>query len=98
PIYDPATGNPDGTGRTQFVNNNLAGRIDPISLKFIQLYDAPAQNSSTTGNYQFLTHARDTHDGFNVRGDFDQSTKSQFAFRFSNGLETNPTSQFVTAG
>jgi len=98
PIYDPATGNADGTGRTQFVNNNLAGRIDPISLKFIQLYDAPAQNSSTTSNYTFLTHAKDTHDGFNVRGDFDQSAKSQFAFRFSNGLETNPTAGFVTSG
>ena len=75
-----------------------AGRIDPISLKFIQLYDAPAQNSSLTSNYTFLTHAKDTHDGFNVRGDFDQSAKSQFAFRFSNGLETNPTAGFTTPG
>ncbi len=98
PIYDPATGNPDGTGRTQFTNNNLAGRIDPISLKFIQLFDAPAQNSQTGTNYSFLTHSKDVHDGFNVRGDFDQSTKSQFAFRFSNGLETNPTAGFTTSG
>ena len=98
PIYDPATGNANGTGRTQFPNNNLAGRIDPISLKFIQLYDAPALNGSLTSNYTYLTHAKDTHDGFNVRGDFIQSAKSQFAFRFSNGLETNPSAGFTTPG
>ena len=99
PIYDPATGNPDGTGRTQFPGNVIpAGRIDPISLKFIQLFDAPAQNSPTQNNYTFLTHSRDTHDGFNVRGDFYQSAKSQFAFRFSNGLETNPTAGFTDGG
>ena len=33
-----------------------------------------------------------------MRGDFYQSAKSQFAFRFSNGLETNPTAGFTTAG
>ena len=62
------------------------------------MYDAAAQNSSLTSNYTFLTHSKDTHDGFNVRGDFDQSAKSQFAFRFSNGLETNPTAGFTTPG
>jgi Carboxypeptidase regulatory-like domain/TonB dependent receptor len=99
PIYDPATGNPDGTGRTQFPGNVIpASRIDPISLKFIQLFYAPAQNSLFQNNYTFLTSSRDKHDGFNVRGDFYQSSKSQFAFRFSNGLETNPTAQFQTAG
>ncbi|HET6218493.1 MAG TPA: TonB-dependent receptor [Acidobacteriaceae bacterium] len=99
PIYDPATGNPDGTGRTQFPGNVIpASRIDPISLKYIQLFDAPAQNSLFQNNYTFLTSSRDTHDGFNVRGDYYLSSKQQFAFRFSNGLETNPTAGFKTAG
>ncbi len=99
PIYDPATGNPDGTGRTQFPGNVIpASRIDPISQKFIQLFYAPAQNSKFANNYTYLTSARDKHDGFNVRGDFYQSPRSQFGFRFSNGLETNPTAQFKTAG
>ena len=73
-------------------------RIDPISLKFIQLYDAPAQTSAFSNNYQFLTQGRDDHDGFNVRGDFYQSAKSQWAFRFSNGSEVNPSQGFVTSG
>jgi hypothetical protein len=99
PIFDPATGNADGTGRTQFPGNVIpASRIDPISQKFIQLYDAAAQTSSNSNNYTYLTQGRDDHDGFNVRGDFYQSAKSQFAFRFSNGSEVNPSAGFVTPG
>ena len=99
PIYDPATGNADGTGRTQFPGNMIpSSRIDPISQKFINLYYTAAQNSAISNNYSFLTHQRDNHDGFNVRADYNQSAKSQWAFRFSNGLETNPTAGFTTAG
>lgn len=99
PIYDPASGNSDGTGRTQFAGNVIpASRIDPVSQKFLQLFYASAQTNATSNNYTFLTQQRDTHDGFNVRADYNQSTKSQFAFRFSNGLETNPTAGFGTAG
>ena len=100
PIYDPLTGDPaTGLGRTQFPGNVIpAGRIDPISLKFLQLYDEPAQTSAATDNYSYLQQERDDHDGFNVRGDFYQSAKSQWAFRFSNGSEVNPTIGFATAG
>ena len=99
PIYDPATGNANGTGRTQFPGNVIpSNRIDPTSLKFIQLFYAPAQNSQFQNNYTFLTNVRDNHDGFNVRGDYYMSPKSQLGFRFSNGLETNPTAIFKTAG
>jgi hypothetical protein len=103
PIYDPSTGNPDGTGRTQFQCNGVMNvicpdRIDAISQKFIKLYYAAAQTGKTSNNYTFLTQGKDTHDGFNVRGDFYQSAKSQWAFRFSNGLETNPTAGFTTSG
>src|SRR5262249_32266290 len=35
-IYDPATGNPDGTGRTPFANNIIpTNRINPISAKLM---------------------------------------------------------------
>ncbi len=40
PIYDPATGNPDGTGRTPFPNNVLT-RIDPIAAKIVALIPEP---------------------------------------------------------
>ena len=102
PIYDPSTGNPDGTGRSQIQCNGVLNvicpaRIDSISQKFNTLYYAAAQTSGPS-NYSFLTQGKDTHDGFNARGDFNQSQKLQWAFRFSNGLETNPTAGFTTPG
>jgi hypothetical protein len=97
PIYDPSTGNPDGTNRSQFPGNKIT-KIDPISQNILKLYYAAAQTSAASSNYTFLTHEKDTHDGFNVRADYNQSQKSQWAFRFSNGLETNPTAGFTTSG
>ncbi len=103
PIYDPSTGNPDGTGRTQFQCNGqlnviCPAQIDPISQKLVKLFYAPAQTQASSGNYTFLNQGRDTHDGFNIRADFNQSAQLQWAFRFSNGQETNPNQGFTTAG
>lgn len=103
PIYDPSTGNPDGTGRSQFQCNGVPNvicpaRIDAISAKFNQLFYAASTLPGVSSNYTFLNQQRDNHDGFNVRGDFNQSQKLQWAFRFSNGLETNPNKGFTTAG
>jgi len=103
PIYDPSTGNPDGTGRSQFQCNGhlnviCPAQIDPISQKFVQLFYAPAQNQALSNNYTYLTQGKDTHDGFNVRADYNQSARLQWAFRFSNGLETNPSQGFTTSG
>jgi len=50
-IFDPLTGNPDGTGRTPFANNIIpADRIDPISLKVQSYYPLPNQ-PGTTNNF-----------------------------------------------
>ncbi|WP_161571123.1 TonB-dependent receptor [Granulicella sibirica] len=41
-IYDPSTGNLDGTGRTAFTNNQLpANRISPIAQKIVALIPQP---------------------------------------------------------
>ncbi len=40
PIYDPSTGNPDGTGRTPFFDNTLPA-IDPIAAKIVALIPEP---------------------------------------------------------
>lgn len=46
-IYDPATGNPDGTGRQPFANNRVpAARFSPQALKILQL--VPTPNSEGT--------------------------------------------------
>ena len=42
PIYDPLTGNPNGSGRTAFTNNMIpADRIDPIAQRLIALIPLP---------------------------------------------------------
>ena len=36
PIFDPATGNPDGSGRTQFPNNIIpSNRFNPVAVKLL---------------------------------------------------------------
>jgi hypothetical protein len=55
PIYNPTTGNPDGTGRIQFPNNIIpASQISPIAQKIQSYYPAPnlpgtSSNYSATG-------------------------------------------------
>ncbi|HEY8548531.1 MAG TPA: TonB-dependent receptor [Vicinamibacterales bacterium] len=47
-IYDPLTGNPDGTGRSQFPNNQIpADRISNIARQLVEFYPLP--NTPGTG-------------------------------------------------
>ena len=55
-IYDPLTGNPDGTGRVPFPNNQIpAGRMNSITQQLIGWYPASNTGGSgaggLTGNY-----------------------------------------------
>jgi hypothetical protein len=58
-IYDPLTGNANGTGRTLFPGGIIpADRIDPAALKMLQLIPAPTSAAATanyfaTGTYTF---------------------------------------------
>jgi outer membrane receptor protein involved in Fe transport len=60
PIYDPLTGNADGTGRTAFAGNIIpSSRIDPIAVKIAASYPVPnipdllANNYYATGAYAY---------------------------------------------
>ena len=66
PIYDPSTGNSDGTGRTPFPGNQIpTARQDPIALRIQQLYPLPnlgngiANNYYATGDYRVNRHKFD---------------------------------------
>ncbi|HEY2019499.1 MAG TPA: TonB-dependent receptor, partial [Bryobacteraceae bacterium] len=66
PIYDPSTGNSDGSGRTAFPGNRIpTARLDPIALKIQQLYPLPnlgsgiATNYYATGSYKVNRHKFD---------------------------------------
>ncbi len=51
-IYDPNTGNPDGSGRTAFPNNRIPlNRVDPAALTMSSLIPAATNPALTTANY-----------------------------------------------
>jgi hypothetical protein len=86
-IYDPATGNPDGTNRTPFIGNIIpANRINSISAKIIGLVPNPNQqiNNTTPSNNYFalLPFTKDT-DSFDTKIDFNMSEKNRLSGRFS---------------
>jgi hypothetical protein len=64
-IYDPLTGNIDGTGRTPFANNTVpSNRIDPASAKMASLLPTLTRNSLFTNYdaYGAYTFNRDNWD------------------------------------
>src|SRR5688500_2426791 len=53
-IYDPLTGNPDGTGRTQFPNNQIpANRISPIARRLLDQIPLPNLPGAAPGAINF---------------------------------------------
>jgi hypothetical protein len=66
-IYDPNSGNPDGTGRTPFDGNRIPSNlIDPIAAKVMAAYPLPtfpgllANNYYATGAYAYSRSKLDT--------------------------------------
>jgi len=56
PIYDPSTGNPDGTGRTQFscdgvLNVICPNRISPATTNLLALLPSPTNPNEADNNY-----------------------------------------------
>ncbi len=82
-IYDPATGNADGSGRTPFAGNIIpANRINPISAKVLALLPAP-NLAGLNQNYFALSPFHRTTDQFDVKVDHNQSDKDRISVRYS---------------
>jgi hypothetical protein len=84
-IYDPLTGNADGTGRTPFSNNIIpADRISPIAKAI--LANLPAPNIAAAPgqpNYQ-VDYARvKTTDSFDSKVNWQLGQRDQISARFS---------------
>jgi outer membrane receptor protein involved in Fe transport len=87
PIYDPATGNPDGTGRTQIQCNGVLNVICPDRLSsaaksllaLLPQPNAPGYSS----NYQISRPATFNQDQFDTRGDFFATSKTVVFGKFS---------------
>ena len=88
-IYDPQTGNPDGTGRTPFTYQGRQNvidptRIDPIALKLINLLPLPnVPGANFTNNYQKNTVFNTDVNSFDVKIDQKVATSDQLTGRFS---------------
>src|SRR4030095_6562236 len=82
-IYDPATGNPDGTGRIPFPGNQIPdNRISPIAKRILSLVPAPT-SSGLTSNYEANTvRVKDTN-GFDVKIDHKLRAIDTMSFRYT---------------
>ncbi len=84
-IYNPFTGNPDGTGRQQFVGNKIpANLINPLSAKLLSFLPAP-NNPSTSGvnNYFALLPFSNDSTSYDVKGDYVPNQKDRISARLS---------------
>jgi hypothetical protein len=84
-IYDPLTGNADGTGRTPFPNNVVpADRISPIAKAILANLPAPNIDAAPgQPNYQ-VDYARvKTTDSFDSKLNWQMTQRDQISGRFS---------------
>ncbi len=91
-IYDPASGNQDGSGqnRTAFPGNIIpASRIDPIAAKIFSMYLPPTNQPYTvttqTNDYFALLPAVKTNNQIDSDLDWNLTDKDRLRFRFSFG-------------
>jgi hypothetical protein len=86
-IYNPFTGNPDGTGRTPFAGNQIpASLINPVSAKLFTHIPAPNQNltqAAPSNNYFALLPFQKTADSMDTKVDYYMTAKDRLSGRFS---------------
>jgi len=84
PIYDPATGNPDGTGRTQFAGNTIpASRINSVSQNLLNLLPRPNINQNTDNNFVGDVKERFNQNWTDQKGDWNINDSNKFFGRYS---------------
>src|SRR5262245_17408614 len=84
-IYDPTTGNPDGSGRTPFANNIIpADRISPIAKAILAKLPAPNVDAAPgQPNYQVDYSRLKNTDSFDTKLNVQMSQRDQISGRFS---------------
>ncbi len=81
-IYDPSTGNADGTGRLPFANNQIpANRVDPIARKILDMF--PQANTggigagNPTNNYQRSETRTTARHNYDVKINWNRTSSHQ---------------------
>jgi Carboxypeptidase regulatory-like domain len=88
-IYNPFTGNPDGTGRQPFANNQIpASLINPISLKILQMFPLPNIQGigagGFTNNYQRQEDRTVDRNNYDAKINWNRTSANQVWFKFSH--------------
>jgi hypothetical protein len=88
PIFDPATGNPDGTGRQQFSCNGVLNvicpnRINPVANNLLALLPRANLNQTTDVNYAGGGTTLFNQDQFDVRYDWNITENDKFFARYT---------------
>ncbi|MGH9201693.1 MAG: TonB-dependent receptor, partial [Vicinamibacterales bacterium] len=82
-IYDPNTGNSDGTGRVPFAGNIIPeSRISPIARKILALVPPPTF-SGLVSNYERATVRKKDTDSIDFKIDHQVHRNDTFSFRYS---------------
>ncbi len=82
-IYDPATGNPDGTGRQPFAGNIVpANRISAIATKILGFLPAPI-TSGLAANYPYSVQQAKNTNNFDVKVDQNFNAANSLTVRYS---------------
>jgi hypothetical protein len=77
-IYDPRTGNADGSGRTPFPNNRIpADRISPLARRLQDSYPLP-NLPGATNNYAYSATTQFTRNIFDVKVNWNASPAQQW--------------------
>ena len=88
-IYDPATGDANGVGRTPFPNNQIpSNRFSPTWLKIQQLAPLPNQQATDTyglnNNYFSSATSALTRDQYDVKSNYNVNTKLMIWGKYSH--------------
>jgi hypothetical protein len=90
PIYDPQTGNANGTGRQQFAGNIIpSSRISPIAANVLALVPLPnIPGAGATNNYQANPNFYDAATQFDIKLDQVLREADHLTYRYSWGRTT----------
>lgn len=85
-IYDPRTGNADGTGRTQFPGNIIpADRISPIAKRLLAFLQPPNNPNAPFGTQNFIfdeVRTKKTH-SMDAKVNYNLNESNALSYRFS---------------
>jgi hypothetical protein len=82
-IFDPTTGNADGTGRTAFANQT-AIPINPIAAKIIAYVPLPnVPGAGNTNNYFFSALQKLNRNNFDGKVDWNRTSAHRIFFKYS---------------